>query len=259
MPATPPRRTGFKLALDDVGTGNSGLEMLRNVQADYVKIDGGIVTAAPTDHNARAVLMAMATYARQTGAYVIAEGIEDHETLTLPPQHRDPHDSTPQPPNSSKAAKDSHSAAPPHSKPRPIPKTRRTHTKTLTHPERNYRNQRTERRLRRRRNARTAVGLDQSMETATENRGPAALSAASASLGMTRFVHERFAAFRGYLNAARETLVAGHRLKGSTRRRTQAAIGHAISFSTWKSLARERGLNDADITALTRALVASTG
>jgi diguanylate cyclase (GGDEF)-like protein len=75
------RAQGFKLALDDVGTGNSGLEMLQKVQADFVKIDRGIVLSAATDRSARAVLMAMATYARQTGAYVIAEGIEDHDTL----------------------------------------------------------------------------------------------------------------------------------------------------------------------------------
>jgi diguanylate cyclase (GGDEF)-like protein len=75
------RRHGFKLALDDVGTGNAGLEMLRKVGADFVKIDQSIVAAAPTEHNARAVLMAMATFARQTGAFVIAEGIEDEETL----------------------------------------------------------------------------------------------------------------------------------------------------------------------------------
>jgi diguanylate cyclase (GGDEF)-like protein len=75
------RAEGFKIALDDVGTGNSGLEMLRKVHADFVKIDRGIVHAAATDRSARAVLMAMATYARQTGAYVIAEGIEDRETL----------------------------------------------------------------------------------------------------------------------------------------------------------------------------------
>jgi diguanylate cyclase (GGDEF)-like protein len=77
------RKNGFKIALDDVGTGNSGLEMLRNVQADYVKIDGSIVAAATTDRNARAVLLAMATYAHQTGAYVIAEGIEDEDTLAF--------------------------------------------------------------------------------------------------------------------------------------------------------------------------------
>lgn len=75
------RRQGFKTALDDVGTGNSGLEMLRKVNAEFVKLDRSIVVAAPTDANARAVLMAMATFARQTGAFVIAEGIEDRETL----------------------------------------------------------------------------------------------------------------------------------------------------------------------------------
>jgi len=75
------REQGFKLALDDVGTGNAGLEMLRKVDAEYVKIDRSIVVAAATEPNARAVLMAMATYARQTGSFVIAEGIEDQETL----------------------------------------------------------------------------------------------------------------------------------------------------------------------------------
>jgi EAL domain-containing protein (putative c-di-GMP-specific phosphodiesterase class I) len=75
------RAQGFQLALDDVGTGNSGLEMLRQVHADFVKIDRSIVLAASTDRSARAVLMAMATYARQTGSYVIAEGIEDRETF----------------------------------------------------------------------------------------------------------------------------------------------------------------------------------
>ena len=75
------RALGFRLALDDVGTGNAGLEMLRAVDAEYVKLDRSIVAAAPTEPNARAVLMAMATFARQTGAFVIAEGIEDEETL----------------------------------------------------------------------------------------------------------------------------------------------------------------------------------
>jgi diguanylate cyclase (GGDEF)-like protein len=75
------RRQGFKLALDDVGTGNSGLEMLRQVEAEYVKIDRSIVTAAATQPTAHAVLLAMATYAAQTGSFVIAEGVEDQDTL----------------------------------------------------------------------------------------------------------------------------------------------------------------------------------
>src|SRR3954470_10264740 len=75
------RAQGFKLALDDVGTGNSGLEMLREVGSDFVKLDRSIVSGAPEQSNARAVLLAMATFARQTGAYVIAEGIEDDALL----------------------------------------------------------------------------------------------------------------------------------------------------------------------------------
>jgi diguanylate cyclase (GGDEF)-like protein len=75
------RDRGFKVALDDVGTGNAGLEMLRQVDADFVKLDRSIVAAATTEPTARAVLMAMATFAHGTGSYVIAEGIEDQETL----------------------------------------------------------------------------------------------------------------------------------------------------------------------------------
>jgi diguanylate cyclase (GGDEF)-like protein len=75
------REQGFKIAVDDVGTGNSGLEMLRTIEAEFVKLDRSIVSAAATEPGARAVLMAMATFARQTGALVIAEGIEDEDTL----------------------------------------------------------------------------------------------------------------------------------------------------------------------------------
>jgi diguanylate cyclase (GGDEF)-like protein len=75
------RAQGFKIAVDDVGTGNSGLEMLSKIDAEFVKLDRSIITAAATEPSARAVLMAMATFARQTGAFVIAEGIEDEDIL----------------------------------------------------------------------------------------------------------------------------------------------------------------------------------
>ena len=70
-------------------------------------------------------------------------------------------------------------------------------------------------------------------------------------------VQERFAAFRGYLSAARNTLMAGRTLRGPARRRTHAALGHAIAFSTWKSLVRDQGLDNADAAALVLALVAA--
>ena len=73
----------------------------------------------------------------------------------------------------------------------------------------------------------------------------------------TPLVQERFADFRGYIDAARDTLMTGRNLRGTARRRTQAALGHAIVFSTWKSLVREQRLNDSDAAALVRALVAA--
>lgn len=33
------RQQGFKIAVDDVGTGNSGLEMLRQIEPEFVKLD----------------------------------------------------------------------------------------------------------------------------------------------------------------------------------------------------------------------------
>ena len=55
--------------------------MLRQVNAEFVKIDRGVVVAAMTEPGARAVLLAMATFANETDAFVIAEGIEDIDML----------------------------------------------------------------------------------------------------------------------------------------------------------------------------------
>ena len=73
----------------------------------------------------------------------------------------------------------------------------------------------------------------------------------------TPLVQERFADFRGYIDAARGTLMTGRSLRGTARRRTQAALGHSIAFSTWKSLVREQRLDDSDAASLVRALVAA--
>jgi AcrR family transcriptional regulator len=70
-------------------------------------------------------------------------------------------------------------------------------------------------------------------------------------------VEERFAAFRGYLGAARTELMRGQNLRGAARRRTDAALGHAIAFTTWRSLVREQHLSDKDAATLICALVAA--
>jgi AcrR family transcriptional regulator len=70
-------------------------------------------------------------------------------------------------------------------------------------------------------------------------------------------VKDRFAAFHGFLAAAREVLLRGRGLRGRARRNVGAAIGHALSFTTWRSLAREQDLDDRAVAALMCRLVAA--
>jgi len=72
---------GFRLALDDTGAGNSGLEILSRLGIEFVKIDREVVVKALTNKNARGVLAGIVAIAHATDAYVIAEGIEDREML----------------------------------------------------------------------------------------------------------------------------------------------------------------------------------
>jgi len=68
-------------------------------------------------------------------------------------------------------------------------------------------------------------------------------------------IERRLRDFHGYLDAIRGVLMAGRGLRGRSARRTQAAIGHALAFATWRSLTREQGLADDDAVALMCRLV----
>jgi AcrR family transcriptional regulator len=72
---------------------------------------------------------------------------------------------------------------------------------------------------------------------------------------------DEFGRFAEYFDAARDVLLTGRRLRGRARIRVQGAIGHATSFSTWRSLVREGGLRDAEAIALMAGTVhaAATG
>jgi AcrR family transcriptional regulator len=71
-------------------------------------------------------------------------------------------------------------------------------------------------------------------------------------------VAQLFAGFRQYIAAAHETLMTGRRVRGAARRRVLAATGHALAFTTWKSLATEQGLDDAHVADLMCRLVGAS-
>jgi AcrR family transcriptional regulator len=69
-------------------------------------------------------------------------------------------------------------------------------------------------------------------------------------------VDRRLEDYRGYLRSARDTLARGCGTRGNARRRTLAAIGHALAFSTWRSLTGEEQLGDEQAAELMHRLVA---
>ncbi len=65
------------------------------------------------------------------------------------------------------------------------------------------------------------------------------------------------AGFLSMLNAIRDALLSGRRERGRNRTRVGAAIGHALTFSTWQSLVRGQGLEPAAATELMVRFVAA--
>ena len=77
------RALGFLLALDDAGSGNSGLEMLSKLAVDFVKIDREVIVRAQGGAGGRGVLAGIIAIAHEMDAQIIAEGIEDASMLEL--------------------------------------------------------------------------------------------------------------------------------------------------------------------------------
>lgn len=75
------RNLGIRIALDDVGLGQSNFRMILDCQPDFLKIDRHFVTGAHADEHRRAVLESIADLACRLGGRAVAEGIEDERDL----------------------------------------------------------------------------------------------------------------------------------------------------------------------------------
>ena len=65
------------------------------------------------------------------------------------------------------------------------------------------------------------------------------------------------AAFAAYLSGIRKNLLGRFAPSKAKRRHAAAAIGHAVQFSTWRSLS-EQGLSDAAMAKLVTAWVTAS-
>ena len=78
------RELGVRSALDDIGSGFSGLTRLREIPADAIKLDRALVAGLADDWRAQAIVLSLVRLAGDLGIELIAEGVADHadaETL----------------------------------------------------------------------------------------------------------------------------------------------------------------------------------
>jgi diguanylate cyclase len=71
------RAHGIAVALDDFGTGYSSLTHLKHLPIDMIKIDASFVRDLCTSADDQAIVRAIVSIARQRGAAVVGEGVED--------------------------------------------------------------------------------------------------------------------------------------------------------------------------------------
>jgi diguanylate cyclase (GGDEF)-like protein len=70
------KKMGFKIAIDDFGTGFSSLSYLKNIAADYIKIDKSFIDNIPDDVESVIITKAIMDLAHSLNKNVIAEGVE---------------------------------------------------------------------------------------------------------------------------------------------------------------------------------------
>ncbi|MCK9916289.1 EAL domain-containing protein [Microbacteriaceae bacterium K1510] len=74
---------GVRIAIDDVGTGHSGLSYMLKLGVDIIKIDKMFVDAIGTDRNSTTIVETLVDLAHNMRMDVVAEGVENFEQVTL--------------------------------------------------------------------------------------------------------------------------------------------------------------------------------
>lgn len=75
------KTAGIKLAIDDFGSGYSNFDQMLKIDADYLKIDGSLISCVLTSHKASALVDAIISFARSLDIPLIAEFVEDDRIL----------------------------------------------------------------------------------------------------------------------------------------------------------------------------------
>ncbi|MDQ3696850.1 MAG: EAL domain-containing protein [Gemmatimonadota bacterium] len=75
------RDRGFRIAVDDAGSGYAGLGSIANLEPDFIKLDISLINCIDTNFIKQNLVETMVRFAEDHGAKVIAEGVERAEEL----------------------------------------------------------------------------------------------------------------------------------------------------------------------------------
>ena len=74
---------GFRLALDDFGSGYSSYLYLAHLPVSFLKIEGWLVSNMRQDRKVAGIVESLASFARKEGVLTVAEHVEDAETARM--------------------------------------------------------------------------------------------------------------------------------------------------------------------------------
>ena len=77
------KKMGINIAMDDFGTGYSSLQYLTKLPFDKLKIDRSFLTNITQIEQDKALLKSIISLGHSANKLVLAEGVEDLETLTI--------------------------------------------------------------------------------------------------------------------------------------------------------------------------------
>jgi EAL domain-containing protein (putative c-di-GMP-specific phosphodiesterase class I) len=73
------RKMGFRVGIDDFGAGAATVDYLRNLQVDFVKVDGGLIQRLGQSEKETALLKGVIQSCTEMGVETIAEWIDTHD------------------------------------------------------------------------------------------------------------------------------------------------------------------------------------
>ena len=75
------RERGFRIAVDDAGSGYAGLGSIANLEPDFIKLDISLISLIDSNFLKQNLVETLVKFAQEHGAMVIAEGVERAEEL----------------------------------------------------------------------------------------------------------------------------------------------------------------------------------